>query len=779
MDRLADGSNSVIHKNQLNSYHIHIKGRVQGVGFRPFIYRLANSFQLKGWVSNTLDGVHIEADGIKNIDQFCKSIEEDHPRQARIDEIEIEEIPVAEFQDFSIIESNSEGIADMALTPDFAICPECLQELNTPANRRNQYPFITCTNCGPRYSIIRKLPYDRSLTTMSAFSACKVCNEEYEDPENRRFYSQTNSCPECTIQLALYNREKVIKSVEVNAIINIVSDAILSGKIVAIKGIGGYLLCADATSEEAILTIRTRKKRPSKPFALMYPDIDTARKDVVVDENIIAEWKSPESPIVLCTLKKDFSNDLKINTIAPGLRTLGIMMPYAPLFAMLMERIKKPIIATSGNISGSPIIYNDEEALEVLSEIADYILVNNRDIVVPQDDSVIQYADYSKLRIILRRSRGLSPSFNTNHKLDSSIQVLAMGAMLKSTFGITHQRRYYISQFLGDTSILESQSSYEATIDHIFNLLNFNPSVILRDAHPDYPSSLLGREIAERKGIPDFKIQHHEAHSYAVLAENDLLDVKNVLSVVWDGTGFGTDGQIWGGEFLEYTGSDHKRIGQWEYYPHILGDKMSKEPRISAFCLQYQAGADDEMIKDKFSPDEYINYRTIIKKEGLLTSSVGRMFDGVSSLLDFVDYNTYEGEAAMVLESKAREYLEEHPDYDEKYDIEISEHGISQTRDIISGIVADKLRGDIPERIALKFHISLVEVIQTFLCKFDMRSVVFSGGVFQNSLLVDLIYARLNDKFSVYFHRELSPNDECIPFGQLIAYQKLKPNLTK
>jgi hydrogenase maturation protein HypF len=760
----------------VNSYHIHIKGRVQGVGFRPFIYRLANNYKLKGWVSNTLDGVHIEADGIKDIDQFCKSIQDDHPVQARIDEIKVDEIPFREFQEFSIVESKSEGIADIQLTPDFAICPECLLELNDPSNRRRQYPFITCTNCGPRYSIIRKLPYDRDLTSMSAIPACEICMEEYEDPEDRRFYSQTNSCPHCSIHLSLYNSEKEKQDLEINTIFDIVSEAILSGKIVAIKGIGGYLLCADSTSEEAIRTIRSRKKRPSKPFALMYPDIDTAKQDVLVNEEIISAWESPESPIILCPLKKNFSSDLKIDAIAPGLRKMGIMMPYAPLFAMLMERIKKPIIATSGNVSGSPIIYEDEEALEVLSEFADYILVNNREILVPQDDSVVQYANNSKLRILLRRSRGMSPSFNTDHKLDSDIRVLAMGAMLKSTFGITHQKRYYISQFLGDTSILESQLSYEATLDHLLGLLNFKPSMILTDAHPDYPSTILGKDIAGRTEIPVLKIQHHEAHSFAVLAENDLLHEKKILSVVWDGTGYGTDGHIWGGEFLEYSGNDHKRIGQWEYYPHILGDKMSREPRISALCLQSQTEGYDGIIKDKFSSEEYGNYGKILRKEGLLTSSVGRLFDGVSSLLGIVDYNTYEGEAAMVLESLATEYLENNPEYHDKYDVEITETGVVRTRDLISGILEDIVHGVNPAQIACKFHISLIEVIQKFLIKFDMQNVVFSGGVFQNSLLVDLIYAKLNDQYSVYFHKELSPNDECIPFGQLIAYQIFKPN---
>jgi hydrogenase maturation protein HypF len=761
----------------VNSYHIHIKGRVQGVGFRPFIYRLAQRLQIKGWVSNTLDGVHIEADNIQNIDIFCKTIKDGQPEQAKIDEIRIVEIPFRDFEDFSIIESKLEGTADMQLTPDFAMCQKCQEELNNPTNRRHQYPFITCTNCGPRYSIIRQLPYDRRFTSMSPIPACNTCIDEYEDPENRRFYSQTNSCPDCSIQLSLYNREKEILTTEMDEILDIVSNAILSGRIVAIKGIGGYLLCADASSVEAILTLRTRKNRPSKPFALMYPDIDAARQDVVLNEKVISEWESPESPIILCKLKKDYKSDLKIDAIAPGLMKMGIMMPYAPLFAILMERINKPIIATSGNVSGSPIIYNDQEALEVLSKIADFILTNNREIVVPQDDSVVLYTDKFDQRIIIRRSRGMSPSFNTIHKFDQNKQVLAMGAMLKSTFGLTHHNRFYLSQFLGDTSILESQISYEATLNHIMDLLNFKPSVVLRDSHPDYPSSLLGKEIAGKTGIPELKVQHHEAHSYAVLAENDLLKEEKVLSVVWDGTGFGTDGQIWGGEFFVYNGNQHKRLGQWEYFPHILGDKMSKEPRISALCLVEGRGVYEQAIKDKFNHTELNNYKLIIKKEGLRTSSVGRIFDGVSSLLGIIDYATYEGEAAMILEALATEYLESHPGFNEKYDIDISEKGIIQTYDMISGIIDDKLNGIDPAHIALKFHISLVDVVRKFLIKFDLQKAVFSGGVFQNSLLVDLIFATLSDKYSVYFHRDLSPNDECIPFGQIVAYQKFKLNL--
>jgi hydrogenase maturation protein HypF len=755
-------------------YHIHITGRVQGVGFRPFIYRLANVYKGSGWVSNTLNGVHIEIEGLLNIEDFCYDIKHKCPPQARIEKLSVREINISKHGSFLIVDSDKEGKADMQVTPDFAICPECRNEINDPANRRFNYPFTTCTNCGPRFSIMRKLPYDRHLTTMESFAQCKTCSEEFHDPEDCRFYSQTNSCPNCSIHLSLYDKDKRKLNIPEDQIIENVAKALLSGKIVAIKGIGGYLLCADATSEGVIKTLRERKKRPAKPFALMYPDKAFAAKDALLTEDITNEWESPESPIVLCLLKQDFSSGIKFDQIAPGLNRVGIMLPYAPLFVMLMDMVRRPIIATSGNVSGSPIIYRDEEAIEILSDIADLIVTNDREIVVPQDDSVIQYSDTTGQRIILRRSRGMAPSFNSQAGIDSKEEVLAMGAMLKSTFGMIYSNRYYISQYLGDTSTLESQISYESTLHHMMQLLSFTPSTVLTDAHPDYPSSLLGDEIAKKFGSKVIKIQHHEAHSYAVLSENALIHDKCILSVVWDGTGYGDDGQIWGGECFEYRNYSHVRIGQWQYYPHILGDKMSLEPRISALSLVWDIAEAESVLFKKFTENEIGNYRKILSKNNLKTSSVGRIFDAVSSLLEITDYNTFEGEAAMKLEAVAIKYLEDRKDFKESYSVFLSDSGIIKTSELFSGIVADMIKGCESGYIAAKFHMTLVQIIGKFLSRFNYQKVVFSGGVFQNNLLVDLIIRTLSDKYSVYFHKHLSSNDECIPFGQLTAYQVLR-----
>lgn len=755
-------------------FHIHITGRVQGVGFRPYIYRLAVADRLRGWVANSTDGVHIEVEGEIEANEFVNKIRKYCPAQARIEKIEILESSQSNYDLFSIVDSVKKGRPDTQLTPDFALCKDCLVELRDKSDRRHGYPFITCTNCGPRFSITRKLPYDREFTTMSSFNQCDRCRLEFSDPEDRRFYSQTNSCPDCPVHMVLYDHTGVIMSKEQDKILILVTEAILKGKIVAIKGIGGYLLCADATSATTIKVLRERKQRPSKPFALMYPDPFTAEKDVEVNDRIHEEWRSPESPIVLCRLKKCPSTGIMTDLIAPGLDRIGVMMPYAPVFLRLMDNIGKPIVATSGNVSGSPILYRDDVALDLLSVIADLILVNDREIIVPQDDSVVQYTENTHERIILRRSRGMAPSVNIARTNQSKNEVLAMGAMLKSTFGMVQGGRYYISQFLGDTGVLESQLSYETTLDHLKNLLDLSPLSILIDLHPDYPASRLGLEMAERLQIPVMKIQHHEAHSFAVLGENHLLDDEGILSIVWDGTGLGNDGRIWGGEFFDYSKGKHTRIGHWEYFPHILGDKMSLEPRISALCLSGTMNSIPDLVTKKFHSRELKNFERILKKETLLTSSAGRIFDAVSSFLGITDYNTYEGEAAMYLEALAVKYLDKHSDFKANYDLTISSSGIVKLSNLVTGILSDIQERKSTGHIAAKFHFTLVHIIRKFIDSSGHRKIAFSGGVFQNALLVDLILKTLSDKYSVYFHNKLSPNDESIPFGQIMAWEMMK-----
>ncbi len=759
-------------------YHIHIQGRVQGVGFRPFIYREAHKRNLKGWVSNTKDGAHIEilARDLGQVKSFCDFIKARCPVQAKIEMLKIWQVPFKNADSFEIKVSSKSGLTNITLTPDFAICDHCREELVDPGNKRYLYPFITCTNCGPRFSIINQIPYDRESTTMECFHMCKSCESEYMNPMDRRFYSQTNSCSDCPIKLTLFDADGKIIEAGQSEIISFISKTILDGKIIAVKGIGGYLLMADASSRSAIENLRKRKQRPTKPFALMYPDFDSIAKDVHTNVTIRQMWQSPESPIVLCLMKDQLSSRIVPESIAPGLNRIGIMIPYAPLFHLIMMRVNRPVLATSGNISGSPIIYEDGPALEHLSEIADYLVVHNRDIVMPQDDSVIQYSIKYDQRIILRRSRGLAPGINLNglnYDLDES--TLAMGAMLKSSFGINHNGRIYVSQFLGDTSTLESQESYEKALKHMNQVLDFEPGKILVDQHPDYPSTILGEALASEYNIPLVKVQHHEAHAYAVLAENDLLDKEDILCVVWDGTGMGKDHNIWGGEFFIFQDKILKHSNQWSYFSHLAGDKMALEPRLSLFSFIHQVQCIEDIVKSKFTDQEWISYAILLKKNPIKTSSVGRIFDAVASLLGISDTNSYEGESAMYLEAEAVSFLIHNPGYNLYYYPLNNGQSHFNSNGLIEAIAVEFLRGEVNRsEIALKFHITLIKMIETYATEEKLSDVAFSGGVFQNGLLIDLIHEIMGKKFNLYFHKELSPNDECISFGQLLYYYSVK-----
>jgi hydrogenase maturation protein HypF len=760
-----------------------MQGRVQGVGFRPFIYREATKRKLEGWVSNTKDGAHIEilAPNSGAVKEFCDNIRENCPKQARIERMDIREVPFQQTGPFYIRHSEQSGPASLSLTPDFAICGDCKEELFDRDNRRFNYPFITCTNCGPRFSIIRHIPYDRVVTTMEKFEMCPSCSKEYSNPLDRRFYSQTNSCPDCPVELALFDSNGESIAIDQAEIVPFVSNAILEGKIMAVKGIGGFLLLVDATSETAVRRLRERKKRPTKPFALMYPDIAMAEKDVHSSPSIEEMWESPESPIILCLAREGTGRDVKKELIAPGLNRLGIMLPYAPLFLLIMKRVNKPLVATSGNITESPIIYKDREALESLAGIADYVLANNREIVVPQDDSVIQYTPFQQRKIIVRRSRGLAPAFNELKPLGKfNESMLAMGAMLKSTFGIYHRDRFYISQYLGNTESLESQQNYEQVLDHVSRVLDFRPERILVDMHPDYPSTFLGEKRSAEMGIPLKTVQHHEAHAFAVLGENELLDNDRILCVIWDGTGLGYDRQIWGGEFLIYEDKKFSRTGHFSYYNHFSGDKMALEPRLSLLSLLSDNPDTSDVLKDKFNDSDLTNYRRIGKNNLLKTSSAGRLFDAIASLLDISDFNYYEGESAMNLEAEANEMYLENPDYHDFYELSFMRDEIVDLPGLIDRIVSDKRGGSLTRReIALKFHVTLVKIIEMYAERHHLRHIAFSGGVFQNALLIDLICRDMMDKFKLYFHKELSPNDECISYGQMISYyvsrRKLEP----
>ncbi len=755
------------------TWHIHMKGQVQGVGFRPFVFRMAKEYGFKGSVNNTTDGVHIEVNAPADlVSNFYNDLLKKAPSLAKITQHSISKIADKTFDHFQIIHSETRAQANLLLTPDFALCADCRSELYHISNHRKNYPFITCTHCGPRFSIIHQLPYDRSNTQMDVFQMCMSCSDEYENPLDRRYYSQTNSCPNCAIKLSILNPQAGESEKDQEQLIELVIRYWQEGKIVAIKGVGGYLLTCDAGNKAAISTLRERKHRPSKPFALMYPNIESL-PSVNLHKEAIQELSNQVSPIVLLDCK-EASTAADFVDVAPGLQHLGIMLPYTPLYELLLYKFGKPIVATSGNVSHSPIVFQDEKAVVGLSAIADLILNNNRKITVPQDDSVITFSPFAGQRIVLRRARGLAPTY-INPDLDWPTQsIIATGAMLKSTFSFLHQGNTYISPYLGDLASFDTQENYKHTLQHFLDLFKTDADIILCDKHPAYPSTQYGENRSKALNIPLKSIQHHMAHFGAVLGENNLIHAKKpVLGVIWDGTGLGNDGQIWGGEFFKYEQYDFLRCYHFDYFDSILGDKMPKEPRISALSACWDVMGAEDFLQHKFSQTEWQVYSHLLKKENTLqTSSVGRIFDAVASLLGIMDQQTYEGEAAMQLETMALQYFKANGlDFPSSYFMEGAHYYRIPTQSLMTNILMDLQKGKAKDFIAAKFHFSLMKIIKIVANNLKIEKIAFSGGVFQNGLLVDLIQHHLKSDFQLFFHQQLSPNDENISFGQLVCYQ--------
>ncbi len=820
---------------KISTWHIHIKGQVQGIGFRPFVYQLAQKFQLKGWVNNTDDGVHLEYNADEFLSKnFYNEVVRNAPKLSHITSHYLKIVATVLYEEFKIISSSNQGNPHLLISPDFAMCKDCRNEISDKNNRRYNYAFTTCTQCGPRYSIIKQLPYDRENTVMEVFKMCEQCNGEYNDPTNRRHFSQTNSCSDCPVEMQLFKSEKEVinkknnnfikqnikdelqniisgkeqsgkrniiqttagflrrsedaggmaeekqfsKEEEANKtidkqieIIRKISELWNEGKIVAIKGIGGYLLTCDASNASAIKELRKRKHRPAKPFALMFPDINHLNNEVEINEQEKKELESTAAPIVLLQLKENTNTKLALYEIAPKLSKIGVMLPYAPLYELLLQQFKKPIIATSGNISNAPILFEDIIALNELNAVADFILIHNREIIAPQDDSVVQYSSYFNQRIILRRARGLAPLY-LNKKISLPQEtVLCMGAMLKSSFTLPRQQNIHISQCLGDTDNYDAQKNFENNLNHFLNLFKTQPEVILADKHPGYFTSQLAEKLAQQWNISLMKIQHHEAHFASVLGEHNLLDEQElILGIVWDGTGYGDDGQIWGGEFLVYHQHKFSRTNHFDYFNHFLGDKMSIEPRLSAFSLCNGNKEAYNIIQPKFSPEQWDNYNLLIKKNKLETSSVGRIFDAVSSLLGLINKASYEGEAAMLLEEEALRYFKSGLNIPDAWLEDDALKNPLSTESLMNEIVKKITGGRDKSEIAAWFHVQLVLAIVNVASQHHCHKICFSGGVFQNALLIDLSIKKLEGKYQLYFNKDLSPNDENISFGQLMCF---------
>lgn len=764
------------------TYHLHIEGQVQGVGFRPYVYRQATRRNIVGWVSNEMDGVHVEFNtDAAGAAEFCAALVGERPAAARIVRHRLREITSKTFSSFCIRESNAGGRPNLLLTPDLGMCDRCRAELHDPANRRYRYPFITCTDCGPRYSIITGLPYDRPRTAMQPFSMCPDCLSEYHDPENRRYFSQTNSCPNCAIELWLSAPSgKRLETNPGNVVQQVVS-SLQAGKILAVKGIGGFLLLTDATNAAAVAELRRRKHRPSKPFALLYPGLDALRADAWVTEAEARAFTSIESPIVLVKPRPYPASGICLDEVAPGLRRIGAMQPYAPLLELILTAWGKPVVATSGNRSGSAIVYQNDTALRELGDIADLFVLHNRDIIVPQDDSVVQFAPHSQQRIVLRRARGYAPT-HVQHALSEWPEtVLAAGADLKGAFALQHAGNTYVGPYLGDLEKFDALAGYQTRLDHLCGLLDARPARVLADRHDGYQSTIAAGARAVEWQAPLEQIHHHEAHLMAVLAENDLLaSDEPVLGFVADGTGLGNDGQVWGGEiFLFDRENGIRHAAQIEPFPVLLGDKMAREPRLSALSLFRNLPDADPFLRPLFTEQEWSFYQKLRSHPpALYTSSVGRLFDGVAALLGLQAVQTYEGEAALRLEQAAWDWLESQPaavptggpatelrsEFRIPYSALRTPHSFAPT---VEMILRDRQNGEPVGAIAYRFHRALVEWCGAAATAHGVKKIAFSGGVFQNALLVDLCFEILHPDFDLYFHQQLSPNDENIAFGQL------------
>jgi len=748
----------------LKTYNIIITGQVQGVGFRPYVYVLANQFNLKGSVSNNEEGVIIYITGLEeNGYAFYNTLIETPPKVSKINKHFIKEIEFVKFDDFQIIPSKKNTKLNLQLTPDFAICDDCKAEISDKKNRRYTYPFTTCVNCGPRWAITDTFPFERKHTSIVEFEMCNSCKNEYTNPVDRRFHSQTNSCGTCGIDIWLTNNigEKV--RIGTNSIFKKISKLLDEGKIIAIKNTSGYLLCCDATNKDTIEKLRIKKNRPKKPFAILYPSLTLLEQHLTINEKQEAALTSTERPIVIIP-KTNFNGNLALSALAPNLNQLGIMLPYSGMLQLLANELTIPIVATSGNLHGSPILSDNAVSFLVLQKIADYFIHHNLKVLNPQDDSVVKFSPKFNQEVLFRRSRGYAPNcFATN--LKNNEKILAMGGHLKGTIAFTPNDYLYISQYLGNLDNFEVYERFTKTTRKFIHLFEQEPTVILTDKHQGYLSTQYGKELSNQFGIKNYQIQHHKAHFATVLGEHELFENNEaILGVIWDGTGYGDDGQIWGGEFFHYQEKKMNRMMHFEYFDWLAGDKMAKEPKLSLLSL-----ADENLkqeISTKFSAREIALYKKIKNKNTLKTSSVGRLFDAVASLLNICDINSYEGEAAILLEN----YI---TSYNIKYCVSYCpsiDHNIIPAKVILNNLHLDVKKGITKDLIIANFLYTLATIIIEVAKSQNIKNIAFSGGVFQNTILIDMIKEIAKNNYKLYFNRNLAPNDENISFGQIMYY---------
>ena len=742
-----------------------LKGVVQGVGFRPWVYRVAQLHNLKGWVLNSREGLITHLEGKKaEIGFFVREVKRNPPPLSRIDSVEIKDAELVGYSDFTIRKSEEDVDKVTLISPDIAVCGDCLREVFDPEDRRFRYPFTNCTNCGPRVSIIVDTPYDRSRTSMSKFTLCEQCAQEYEDPLNRRFHAQPNACPKCGPSVRLLGSDG-IPLVEKDPIVR-TAGLLREGEIVGIKGIGGFHIAVDAKNSQAVEELRRRKSRPHKPFALMVKDVETARRYCHVNQGEEKWLESPEAPILLLKKKSTAIASEIAPECAPGNPYLGVMLPYTPLHALIFSAgSPDALVMTSGNRKDEPLVINDVEVLEKLDGVVDYVLSHNRDIVTRNDDSVAVVVD-RKLRA-LRRSRGLAP-----YPVQLPLPVkstLAYGAELKNTFCLAQGKRAFVSSHVGDLVNMETSLLFEELTEKWRRWFLIEPEIVAHDLHPGYLSTRYAKHAQAPKIVG---VQHHFAHVASCMAENGL--ESRVIGVAFDGTGYGIDGKIWGCEFLVGDYAHFERKAHLRYLPLPGGDAAIKKPYRTAIAyLSYLlSGGGTSLFEGRVNEEELRIVQEQVKREVFtpFTSSCGRLFDAVASILGICDTISFEAQAAMALEFVAEERLGTPYEYDV---VEDGKGFIVDPRKLIEEIVRDCKNHVSPREISRRFHATIVEFsveVCSLLRESDnIGGVVLSGGVFQNLLLLGGVSRRLRENgFEVYTHSRVPTNDGGISLGQVM-----------
>ncbi len=750
-----------------------LRGAVQGVGFRPFVHRLATELALTGWVNNSPQGVFVEAESPRpTLEHFLQRLESEKPPRSYIQSMEATWLEAVGFKKFEIRASASGGDITALVPPDIATCPDCLREISDPRNRRFRYPFTNCTNCGPRFSIIEALPYDRANTSMKIFAMCPACRQEYDNPPDRRFHAQPNACPVCGPQLAFWNGagDAIFGGDEA---LRAAAHAIRRGKIVAVKGVGGFHLLVDARNATAVLRLRERKHRDEKPLALMFPSVSGTKSVCQVSPLEQRLLGSPEAPIVL--LRRRLPGDMTnpewrvAEVVAPHNPCLGVMLASSPVHHLLMAELNFPVVATSGNLSDEPICTDEAEALDRLRGIADYFLVHDRPIVRHLDDSIVRVL--LDRPTVLRRARGFAPLpiqiRSSGGKLEN---ILAVGAHLKNSVALAVGENVFISQHIGDLATELAHAAFRRVAGELPGLYDVEPATVAADLHPDY----LSTRFAQQGGKKNFGVQHHVAHALSCIAENGV--ALPALGVAWDGTGYGPDGTIWGGEFFAVTDAGVERLAHLLPFRLPGGDQAVKEPRRAALGLLYELYGEAAFELNhlpplrEMPPVEMITLRGMLQRRfnSPLTSSVGRLFDVVASLVNLRHQVQFEGQAAMDLEfARAGSASDAH------YDLPLVTRHSKLVLDwslMIHSILADVNGGVSVAEISAKFHNALAGTVVAVARKSGLQRVVLSGGCFQNHYLLERTVTRLREEnFAPCWHQRVPANDGGIALGQVFA----------